>query len=200
VKEALTKELDQFKLVVFDLDHTLYNEHNYLFQAYESIGRKLEVKTGIPSDDITDFLRNRFKNYGRHLIFDQMRMHFKLHKNVTGLCIDVLRGVKPKHKLELFDCVLETFDYLLANGKQIAILTNGHPRQQRNKIEHINWHGYKDKIKIYLAAEIEPKPSPAGLFQILHDFKMDPEEIAFVGDAHIDESCAIKAGVKFFYV
>ena len=200
MKEALTTVLEKYKLVVFDLDHTLYNEHIYLFQAYESIGRKLSAKTGVPAEDISGFLKDRFNKHGRHLIFDQMRLHFKWNKEITGVCLDILRGVKIQGQLELFEEAKQTFDHLLDRGIKLAILTNGHPRQQRNKISHINWGDYKDKIKIYLAAEIEPKPSPAGLNQILLDFRLSPEEVAFVGDAHIDEQCAKSAGVDFFWV
>ena len=200
MKLPLTKELDQFKLVVFDLDHTLYDEHQYLYQAYESIGRKLEAKTGVSAFDITDFLKTRFEKHGRHMIFDQMRAHFKWDKKITPICLDILRGVKIQGKFQLFEAAIKTFEYLLEKNIKLAILTNGHPQQQRNKIAHIDWQGYDKHIKFYLAAEIEPKPSPAGMNQILLDFRLSPEEVAFIGDAKIDEECAKRSGVKFFWV
>lgn len=42
------------------------------------------------------------------------------------------------------------------------------------------------------------KPHPAGVHYILDKWKMKPEEVVYIGDTWVDESCAERAGVEFW--
>lgn len=43
-----------------------------------------------------------------------------------------------------------------------------------------------------------PKPYPESLFLILSIWKLEPKEVAYIGDSKVDEECAKRAGVPFW--
>jgi phosphoglycolate phosphatase-like HAD superfamily hydrolase len=44
----------------------------------------------------------------------------------------------------------------------------------------------------------DPKPHPEGVYKIMTALKVEPHEVAFIGDSHVDEKTARAAGVRFW--
>lgn len=185
---------------VFDLDHTLYDEHEYLFNAYSEISKYLGNCCDFDRDYVYSWLISTFKEKGRHLIFNDLLSHLKLNHEKLPFIISILRNTRTLSKMNLFPHMLEMLEDLALTNKQIYILTNGHPDQQRNKVRCINWSGTEQHINIYYANEYAPKPAPDGLVQILKENKLNPAEVVFIGDGKIDEACANAANVDFVFV
>lgn len=44
----------------------------------------------------------------------------------------------------------------------------------------------------------QPKPHPEGMYQIMNELGLYPEEMVFIGDSIVDQRCAENAGVRFW--
>jgi HAD superfamily hydrolase (TIGR01549 family) len=86
---------------------------------------------------------------------------------------------------------------LLEKQKQIFVLTNGNPDQQRNKIRNIQWKGIDEKITFIFANEIEPKPSPEGIRHILKLTGIEKDKTILIGDSEVDLECASRGEIRF---
>ncbi|CCH47602.1 HAD family hydrolase [Pseudodesulfovibrio piezophilus] len=45
---------------------------------------------------------------------------------------------------------------------------------------------------------VSPKPHPEGMFKILRELDMQPEEVAYIGDSLVDEKAGRASGVRFW--
>ena len=186
-----------YKALVLDLDNTIYPEKDYLFQVYYLIGQFVEFQEGVSREQVTQFLVNEFLANGRDHIFDKMIAHFELPETYLENCFRLLRTAKIPLPLLIFEDMLIRLQEASEVGLQLFVLTNGHPEQQLNKIKHLEWHGLDQHIKCYFCNEIAPKPAPDAMLKLLADHQLLPSEVLFLGDANIDEACAIAAGVDF---
>ena len=186
-----------YKALVLDLDNTIYPEKDYLFQVYYLIGQFVEFQEGVSREQVTQFLVNEFMANGRDHIFDKMIAHFELPETYLENCFRLLRTAKIPLPLLIFEDMLIRLQEASEVGLQLFVLTNGHPEQQLNKIKHLEWHGLDQHIKCYFCNEIAPKPAPDAMLKLLADHQLLPSEVLFLGDANIDEACAIAAGVDF---
>jgi len=186
-----------YKALVLDLDNTIYPEKDYLFQVYYLIGQFVEFQEGVSHELVTQFLVNEFMANGRDHIFDKMIAHFELPETYLENCFRLLRTAKIPLPLLIFEQMLLRLQEASEAGLQLFVLTNGHPEQQLNKIKHLEWHGLDQHIKCYFCNEIAPKPAPDAMLKLLADHQLLPSEVLFLGDANIDEACAMAAGVDF---
>ena len=109
-------------VLVLDLDDTLYSELNYLKSAYYSIASelsadnknlyKLMISKYIDSEDVFSFLVNEY-NIEMEYLLDLYRYHIP--------------------NIQLYPNVDKVLNYFSENG-EIAIVTDGRSKTQRNKI------------------------------------------------------------------
>lgn len=206
MKSITSNKLDfsVYKLVIFDLDNTIFNEFDYLDFAYIEIAQYLHKKTKSPSyNDYYNFLKNKFKNGGRTNLFDKLIDSFKLQEFSKEYLIrdflNIMRTVNCKNSLSMKKGV---YDILSRATKetQVCILTNGNVQQQQNKVKHINWKGIK--IKTYYANEIKPKPSNKIFLDIISkDFNLfEKDKTLMVGDSKVDYKFASNINAEFILI
>ena len=149
------------RVVVFDLDDTLYKERDYLQSAYHEIATLVESRFGAPQG-----------------IYDQMLRWWKKGDNVFRLLIDtykleltvddlltIYRSHVPAIRLD------ETVRDLLERLHQHAVLgiiTDGRSMTQQHKIEALGLSAYMDKQEILISEETGyEKPSDEPFRQIM---------------------------------
>jgi putative hydrolase of the HAD superfamily len=131
------------KIIVFDLDDTLYNEIDFLKSAFYEIARKIEVELCIESE----------------VVLDDMLVFFKKKKNIfkkvvekynSSYTIDELLGFYRNHKplLKLSQDRQEVLNTLKNNEIPMVILTDGRSIQQRNKIKALGLNAWFSEIII----------------------------------------------------
>ena len=59
------------KILVFDLDDTLYNEFDFVVSGFFNVSKIINNKFNIKTDVSYKYLLNYFKKYGRVKIFDK---------------------------------------------------------------------------------------------------------------------------------
>ncbi|HPJ58661.1 MAG TPA: HAD-IA family hydrolase [Bacteroidales bacterium] len=191
-------DLDKFSLFIFDLDNTLYNERDYLFGAYSKIAADISsLYPSLSEDDLSENLKNIFLTEGRTNLFDKFLEMNNLEGELLDDCLNVLRNYKAEKNIALNPRMREFLIYLRDKGKTLFVLTNGNPVQQRNKIRSINWNGLDENIEFIFADELEPKPSPEGLFYILKNTRTGKDDAIFIGDRDSDRECAANGGITF---
>ena len=186
--------------VIFDLDGTIYNEWDYLSQAYRAIGRNAEDHFGISELQVYGFLENEFLTAGRSGLFDKLIEKFGLPAEFKQEALSILRNAEMSEKLACYSEIKECLQWLAGRQKQIFIVTNGNVIQQKNKIRNIAFGGLLDHIQVIYADEIKPKPDPEVFFYLQKKYQVRPEEIVMIGDSITDESFAAAAGIDFIHV
>jgi HAD superfamily hydrolase (TIGR01549 family) len=134
---------------------------------------------------------------GREKLFDKFLSITGLDKNLLPICLSILRNFRPERQIPIFQETRDILRALKSLGKVIFILTNGNPEQQKNKIRSLDWEGLDEEITFILADEIEPKPSPAGVFHILERSGISADKSLFIGDSITDRICAERGGIQF---
>lgn len=194
--EVVGKKIQDARLVIFDLDDTLFNEIDYLVPAYHKIGQKLSQMFSYSESEIGDWLTNRFLRSGRKSLFQDFCEAFCLPQDLIPVMMGMLREVEIEGGLPLKPWAKE---FLLGIGHKAAILTNGNPTQQMNKVRLLNLDAVAPGMPVYYAAEDFPKPNPASFFRVAKELGVSPEESLMVGDSHVDLEFSEAAGIAFIY-
>lgn len=186
---------------MFDLDDTLYNEKDYLFQGYTYISEYLGLKYSINANVIYQFLTNNFNPSYRSHLFDIMLDNFKISRHELQFILNILRTFEPKEKIRLFPELKELLNCLKSNKILFVVVTNGNQTQQQNKIKFIDWGDLKPMI--YYASDYESKPSPKVYYESIfpsHSNILQSGKIVFIGDSEVDKIFAENIGVPFINV
>jgi HAD superfamily hydrolase (TIGR01549 family) len=192
-------DLYNFSLFIFDLDNTIYNEKDYLFQAYMAIADKFaRIIPSYNKNELYHILKDLYMKEGRERVFDKFLDTVRLDHNHMPECLEILRTFKPEKPLIIDKVLMKFLRSLIKLKKSIYILTNGNTGQQKNKIKHIQWDGLDEHICFVFADEIEPKPSPAGVFYILRMTGFENSRTIFIGDKETDRVCAENSNVSYF--
>jgi putative hydrolase of the HAD superfamily len=128
------------KVVIFDLDDTLFNEIDFLISAYNEISQFLSNVQGV------DKSKNEIFNYMYSLYlrkknpFEQVISFLNIKNIKTSDLLEIYRNHLPN--ISLNDDVKEVLDYLKYHKFIIGIITDGRSIQQRNKIKALNLENF----------------------------------------------------------
>lgn len=187
------KPFFDYRLYIFDLDNTVYNENDYLFGAYA------EIASSLGNDEYAEFLNTTFQNEGRVNLFDKLATRFGLGHDTIAACLQILRTYQPAGGLKMYNDIFLLLNELKKEKKAIVLLTNGNVEQQRNKISNIKPPLTDFFSMIVYANEIARKPSPASVEMILQQTGVSKNDSLMIGDDAGDELTAQNAGVDFIY-
>jgi phosphoglycolate phosphatase-like HAD superfamily hydrolase len=214
-------DFQNYDTIIFDLDDTLYPEIEYLKPAFKAISEAFEGKYAVNALEVEHFLVTTFEQEGRQMLFKKCFCHFvnkedegnneaENEQNTEGAYfydmpigqyLEILRTVKIAEKIALFPYVYALIPQLVAEKKQIFVLTNGNPKQQRNKIAHLDWQNLDTYITFVFANEFAPKPSPRVFSDFLEpNFYLKTNKALFIGDAETDAEFSQNVGFDFLHV
>lgn len=128
------------KVVVFDLDDTLYKEIDYLKSGYRCIA-SLVSNAYIAENEVYQLMLNTYRQGGDSFATVVQKYGFRLF-NVEWM-LGVYRNHKPKISLE--DDTKDTLDWLKTNGVRLGVITDGRLRQQQNKMDALGLLKYMDE-------------------------------------------------------
>lgn len=184
------------KLVIFDLDNTLYAEKDYfrlVFKAFEEM-------TGLPRGKLLEAYESI--NRGDS-------------KDILGDCLSASHGNTAQHKDQLFDLYKSSPGKLLLPDEskavlrrcadrdiRLALLTNGIPAVQRNKVALLKIEPFFDKC--FFARENPSgleKPSAGAFLEVLDYFQLEAAQALMVGDHLVNDiDGASAAGLLTFHL
>ncbi len=131
------------KVVVFDLDDTLYKEINYLKSAYHYIALRISSKTGVSQTDIYRCMISDY--YNEKNVFMNVIDTYGLTLSLSDL-LNLYRNHKPH--IELESEVFAILNKLKSENISMGLLTDGRSVQQRHKIEALELSQFFSEIII----------------------------------------------------
>lgn len=167
--------LKKVDAVIFDLDNTLYSEEIFYYQYFKIFCKKF--------------------NYP----FKKFLLMFNINKEIFK--VDILKSallkikknntnnhdksykllINFKCKINFYNGVLQTLNYLRKNKINIGILTNGSVKVQKKKIKNLKLKTKVDKI-VYAGNFKKQKPFKDSFVKILKLLKVKADNTVFIGD------------------
>ncbi len=167
------------KLVIFDLDDTLYPEIEFVMSGFREVSKIIAKDFKISCNYIFKMLKNEYKK-DRKFVFNRVIEEFESYDvDYVKKLVDIYRTHKPK--INLYDDVNKILP-ILKNYLYLGIITDGYPITQMLKIKALEIESYFDKIIYTGEKEGYSKPSSLPFLDILREFSLSPYEAIYIGD------------------
>lgn len=178
--------MKETKAVLFDLDGTLLDTREFIYQAYEHTFKfhnlppvSREKLSGVMGEPLEDCYR-----------------HFVSSQDIEVLC-ETHRTFQTEnlHLSVPFPHTEDTLNKLRDAGIKTAVITT---RSRRTSQDTLELAGIRNKIDVLISGEdqIKPKPNPEPLLNALKQLKVEPEEAVMVGDTNVDVLAGKNAKTK----
>ncbi len=168
------------RTVIFDLDDTLYREHDYVRSGFAAVARRMAASGAASEAELYGALERAWRRDGRGRVFDHVSAQFGLTVPVREL-VEVYRGHEPE--LELYPDAERALARLEAARGSFAVLTDGIGCVQRRKLHAL---GLDRRVAcIVVSDELGPgcsKPSPVPYRAALAQLQVPAEDAVYVGD------------------
>lgn len=168
------------RAVLFDLDDTLYDEEEYVRQAFYNTADYLARLTGEPqrTQALYDRMLSLLAQNGRGRIFDDICAECGADIPIDRL-VDVYRSTRPH--LTLYPDAEETLAVLSGKGIRTGLITDGCGQVQHRKIEAL---GLDKRLDCVLATDDcgWSKPQTQVYESCLRALGCAAGEAAYVGD------------------
>jgi phosphoglycolate phosphatase len=185
------ENLNKVRCVIFDLDGTLVDGFDIIYESFNYALKKLGLKT-VPISKIRKVIGPALSEGFRRLV----------PNNLVEKGVQLYREYYKERYLKktiLFDGIRELLTMLKDRNIIIGLITNKKGNFAKDLLEYLNLIPYFDFIK---GAEegFLPKPESQIIEHILRLYNLKPNEVVYIGDSSIDGEFANKAGVKFLAV
>mgnify|MGYP001042941028 CR=1 FL=1 len=183
--------LNKIKCVIFDLDGTLVDGFEIIYESFNYALKKLGLKT-VPISKIRKVIGPALSEGFRKLV----------PNNLVEKGVQLYREYYKERYLKrtiLFDGIRELLTMLKDRNTIVGLITNKKGNFARDLLEYLNLIPYFDFIT---GAEegFLPKPESQIMEHILSKYNLQPNEVVYIGDSSIDGEFAKKADVKFIAV
>lgn len=168
------------KVIVFDLDDTLFPEHEFVLSGFQVVSNWIATRYAIPG--FFEVAWQLFEERKRNRIFDFTLK--KLGVEYEPWMIQELVQIYRQHKpiISLHEDAKWAINHFKKH-KQLGIITDGYLTTQQNKVEALGIESSFDVI-IYsdLYGRENWKPSPVPYQKIMQLIKYQGKECVYVGD------------------
>ena len=167
------------KLIIFDLDNTLYPEQTYVQSGFKVVARYLSEKYSCDFEKLFSKIMDIFNEDGRGKVFDTLVNDLNFNENVSTL-VYIYRYHFPD--ISLYSESIHLLNELKDNYK-LALITDGRSFVQKRKVEALNIENYFD-IVIFtdILGENYWKPSVEPYKLVLAVLNCEAKDSCYVGD------------------
>jgi len=192
--------MKMYKVVLFDLDDTLYLERDYVYSGYKVVANFIGEKYNLLSDDLyfkmIELSKESYSNvFNRLFNFYNIKIDNNELKKIIGIYKNHFPNIKLCKDSE------KAINILLEKGIRLGLITDGDSIQQRNKINALKIEKYFEKIII--TDELAPnrefwKPNKKSFELMIYHFKEEPQNMLYIGDnLDKDPLGAFEVGMDF---
>lgn len=173
--------MSSIECVLFDLDDTLYDEIDFVSDAFDRVSRFVASWSDLPAKRLADEMMEVLQAEGRGRVFDRIVERHRLPSSWVVRMLYVYRSTKPS--LEPFGDALPLLDLLRDHGIATGIVTDGLALVQQNKVESLGLDQLVDTI-VYTDAigDGTPKPATTGFEVASGLLRSDPRATAYVAN------------------
>ncbi len=182
--------MDNYSLVLFDLDGTLTDSHKLIFDSFNHVLRKYRSIEMTPEQILSYFgpteevcIKKMFGEEDFDAVWDDFLDYYRIHLDECT----VFAGLK------------ELLAELKSSGRLIGVFTAKGTSTTDLTLEY---HGLKNLFDIVVTGSLvkNHKPDPEGVELALSRLNVLPENAVVVGDSPSDYKAAASAGTDFIAV
>lgn len=187
--------MEQFEAYIFDLDDTLYREHDYVKSGFRAVAHELGQLSNYDTNYIFKAIIDEWKESGRGRVFDVVCKKLSIDVNVGDL-VSVYRNHRPQ--ISLYEDAEILLNELKKKKKKIGVITDGHSVMQRKKIEMLLLRERVDHIVITGDLGLSNwKPSKVPYKLMIENLGLSNGKSVYIGDnPNKDFITARKLGMK----
>jgi putative hydrolase of the HAD superfamily len=168
------------KVVIFDMDDTLYDEASFVLSGFNAVADLMDRNWGIPRKGALSMMRQTLVHEGRGAVFDRTLRHYgRFSKKAVALCVSRYRSHNPN--IRLYADAKRALKRL--QSYSLYVVTDGNPRVQRAKAQAL---GLPFLVKRVFASwhhgRALGKPSPEIFNRIARREGALPEEVVYIAD------------------
>jgi putative hydrolase of the HAD superfamily len=190
--------MDDPRVILFDLDDTIIDFSWNQGEAWLAACRGVEAETGADPEELRAAIghagnafwsdHDRAEEGRRDLIAASATIALEAFE-ALGVTVrpelpremSVAYRARREEGMRLFEGAIEVLEQLRAQGRRLALVTNGTSEEQRGKIERFDLEGHFDHIQIEGEFGLG-KPHDAAYRHALESMNADPATTWFVGD------------------
>lgn len=195
---------DNIKAVGFDMDGTLYDEFDFIYQVYNPIAT-IFSNSHYKSDVIKKIMLEKWIEKGSSYPYifsetaDIVGWNNEDKKNKIAEALNIFRNYEPKLNIRTkIKFILE----LLKNKYQLFVISDGSSKLQWNKVNSLQLTDYFAIENIFISGDYgqqATKPSLSALEYLkVFNKSFNTNEVVFIGDRNVDQDFAKNAG--FYYI
>jgi putative hydrolase of the HAD superfamily len=199
-------DFNNYKVIGFDLDNTLFNQELYEFEIFKTIAIQIEKDYGFQYNLYYKALKDLYLNDIKEATFDKAMIIINKvlppnwEKYMQNTILLIYIEYIP-NKLKLFDKTLEILDYFKEKDKKLILITNGRTKTQNIKIDKLNIRKYFNLILISDAYNVPKRKPDIFMFQeSLKYFNISSTEMIYIGDDNIRDKASEKIGIQFINI
>ncbi len=183
------------RALIFDLDDTLYREHDFVASGYRAVARHVAGRCGDSVNAVFNVMMETLARQGRGAVMQAVREQFPGSAAGIDELVDIYRGHAPD--IQLFP----GYEGLLRQFRvsyRLGIITDGIPEVQQRKCDALGLAGLVDEILYtWQYGPERQKPHPEPFRRLLSRLDVKPEESLCVGD-NMEKDCrgARDAGIR----
>ena len=167
------------KVIIFDLDNTLYPEETYVQSGFKAVAKYLSEKYDCDFDKLFSKIMDIFKEDGRGKVFDILVNDLNFNENVLTL-VYIYRYHFPD--IYLYSESISLLNHLKNNYK-LALITDGRSFVQKRKVDALDIEKYFDVIIFTdVLGEKFWKPSVEPYKLVLSILGCDAKDACYIGD------------------
>jgi putative hydrolase of the HAD superfamily len=174
-------DFKDIKIIVFDLDDTLYPERQFVKSGFHAVSVWLKG-SGITQKELFPEMWRLFCEDARGTVFNNVLEGAGIEpaENVIKKLVDVYRAHKPTVSLYPdAEFVLNHFQ----GKKRLGMLTDGYLKAQENKVKALGIEGFFDIILFTdKMGRKFWKPNTAGYEKIMDSFGLSGNECLYIAD------------------
>ena len=187
------KVIKKYNYIFFDLDHTLFNEYEFLYNKYLFYLSNHKLSNKRKKDIISFMMKNII--YGKRKELIQKINKYFYEEFSISLFLKNLRS-KENIKINLFRGVKLFLNKLIKNDYEIFLYTSGNLHQQKNKVEILKLNQFFIQNIIYADGKLK-KPNPLLMKNFIIKRSLEKSKILFIGDSKEDIQLCKNSRIKF---
>lgn len=172
----------QNKVVVFDLDDTLYQEVDYVYSAYNAIDKFFSERYSLEPGLCFGILQEAFES-GHNpfdLLADVLLAKFQIDNIDISELVSIYRYHTPK--LRLNTQTKEMLEEFQKRGIIMGIITDGRSQTQRNKVKALGLEKYFAPENIIISEEIGCEKTMPEPFRKFVSRYPNASQFVYIGD------------------
>lgn len=169
------------KVVLFDLDDTLYPEIDYVKSGFSEVAKVIASKINLTDTEIYELTMALF-NDSKNNVFNRLVEQLNLDNSILPTLIKTYQFHSPN--IKFYDDVMPCLNDLKQNGIRTGIITDGRVEGQEAKLKALNCYGLFEKIIITdsLGGIEYRKPNPKAFELMKNHFNCEFDEMMYIGD------------------